>query len=55
MLLSLSIFLPRKLFPLGHKSSEKVDALMKLIANKNAPIDLNGVPLSTLIEQNSDP
>ena len=31
--------------------SEKVDALMKLVANKSAPID---VPLSTLIEQNSD-
>jgi len=27
---------------------------MKLVANKNAPIDLNDVPLSTLIEQNSD-
>ena len=27
---------------------------MKLIANKNAPIDLNDVPLSTLIEQNID-
>ena len=34
--------------------SEKVDALMKLVANKNAPIDLNDAPLSTLIEQNSD-
>ena len=34
--------------------SEKVDALMKLVASKNAPIDLNDVPLSTLIEQNSD-
>ena len=34
--------------------SEKVDALMKLVASKNAPIDLNGVTLSTLIEQNSD-
>src|SRR5215216_519846 len=34
--------------------SEKVDALMKLVANKNAPIDLNDVPLSTLIEKNSD-
>ena len=34
--------------------SEKVDALVKLVANKNAPIDLNDVPLSTLIEQNSD-
>ena len=26
-----------------------------LVANKNAPIDLNDVPLSTSIEQNSDP
>src|SRR3989337_1081128 len=34
--------------------SEKVDALMKLVANKSAPIDLNDVALSTLIEQNSD-
>ena len=34
--------------------SQKVDALMKLIANKSAPIDFNDVPLSTLIEQNSD-
>jgi hypothetical protein len=34
--------------------SEKVDALMKLVANKSDPIDLNDVPLSTLIEQNSD-
>ena len=34
--------------------SEKVDALMKLIANKSAPTDFNGVPLSTLIEQNTD-
>ena len=34
--------------------SEKVDALMKLVANKSAPIDLNDTPLSTLIEQNSD-
>ena len=36
-------------------SSEKVDALMKLVANKSAPIDLNDVPLSTLIEKNGDP
>src|SRR6266496_1221980 len=35
--------------------SEKVDALMKLVANKNAHIHLNDVPLSPLIEQNSDP
>ena len=34
--------------------SEKVDALMKLVANKSAPIDFSDVPLSTLIEQNSD-
>ena len=32
-------------------SSEKVDALMKLVASKSAPIDLNDVTLSTLIEQ----
>ena len=34
--------------------SEKVDALMKLVASKGAPIDFNDMPLSTLIEQNSD-
>ena len=34
--------------------SEKIDALMKLVASKSAPIDLNDMPLSTLIEQNSD-
>src|SRR5215216_6542168 len=34
--------------------SEKVDALMKLVASKSAPIDFNDVPFSTLIEQNSD-
>src|SRR5215216_2181332 len=34
--------------------SEKVDALMKMVASKNAPIDFNDLPLSTLIEQNSD-
>ena len=34
--------------------SDKVDALMKLVACKHAPIDPNDVPLSTLIEQNSD-
>ena len=34
--------------------SEKVDALMKLVANKSAPIDLNDVPLSTFIEKNTD-
>ena len=31
--------------------SEKVDALMKLVSNKNAPIDLNGVPFPTLISK----
>jgi hypothetical protein len=35
--------------------SEKVDALMELVASKNAPIDPNDVPLSTLTEQNNDP
>ena len=34
--------------------SEKVDALMKLAASKSAPIDFNDMPLSTLIEKNSD-
>ena len=34
--------------------SEKVDAIMKLVANKSAPVDFNDVPLSSLIEQNSD-
>ena len=34
--------------------SEKLDSLMKLVANKNAPIDLNDAPFSTLIDQNSD-
>ena len=34
--------------------SDKVDALMKLVASKSAPIDFNDMPLSTLIEQNSD-
>ena len=34
--------------------SEKVDALMKLVASKSAPIGFNGMTLSTLIEQNSD-
>ena len=27
---------------------------MQLVASKSAPIDLNDMPLSTLIEQNSD-
>ena len=34
--------------------SEKLDVLMKLVANKSAAIDFNDVPLSNLIEQNSD-
>ena len=34
--------------------SEKVDALMKLVGSKSAPVDFNDMPLSTLIEQNSD-
>src|SRR6266536_877876 len=34
--------------------SEKVDALMKMVASKSAPVDFNDLPLSTLIEQNSD-
>ena len=34
--------------------SEKVDDLMKLVASKSAPIYFMYMPLSTLIEQNSD-
>ena len=34
--------------------SDKMDALLKLVASKNAHIDPNDVPLSTLIEQNND-
>ena len=34
--------------------SEKVDALVKLVSSRSAPIDLNDMPLSTLIEKNSD-
>ena len=34
--------------------SEKVDALMKLVVNKSAHIDFNDLPLSTLIEKNTD-
>ena len=34
--------------------SDKVDALMKLVASKSAPIDFNDMPFSTSIEQNSD-
>jgi len=31
--------------------SEKVDALMRLVASKSAPIDFNDMPLSTLIRK----
>ena len=31
--------------------SEKVDALMNLVANKNAHVDPNDMPLSNLIEK----
>ena len=34
--------------------SVKVDALMKLVASKSAPIDFNDMPFYTLIEKNSD-
>ena len=34
--------------------SDKMDALMNMIANKNAQVDPNDMPLSTLIEQNND-
>jgi hypothetical protein len=34
--------------------SEKMDALMKLVASKSSLVDPNDVPLSTLIEQNND-
>ena len=34
--------------------SEKVDALVKLVASISAPIDLNDMPLYTLIEKNGD-
>ena len=34
--------------------TEKVDALMKLVGSKSAPIDFNDVPLSTFIGKNSD-
>ena len=34
--------------------SEKVDALMKLVASKMTPIDFNDMPLSTFIEKKSD-
>ena len=29
--------------------SEKVDALMKFVASKSAPVDFNDMPLSTFI------
>ena len=32
-------------------SSEKIDALMKLVANKSAPINFNDVPFSTLFQK----
>jgi hypothetical protein len=34
--------------------SDKMDALLKLVASKNAHVDPNDVPLSTLIEKNND-
>ena len=34
--------------------SDKMDALMNMFASKNAQVDPNDVPLSTLIEQNND-
>src|SRR3990170_1928382 len=34
---------------------DKIDALVKLVASKNASIDPNDLSLSTLIKQNSDP
>ena len=34
--------------------SGKMDELMKLFANKSAPIDPNDIPLSTLIENNNE-
>ena len=33
--------------------SEKVDALMNMVASKNAHVDPNDIPLSTLIEKNN--
>ena len=35
--------------------SDKVDALMKMVASKSTPIDPIDVSLSTFIEQNNDP
>jgi hypothetical protein len=34
--------------------SDKMDALMNMLTSKNAHVDPNGVPLSTLIERNND-
>ena len=34
--------------------SDKMDALMKMVASKNAHVDPNDVPLSTLTEKNND-
>lgn len=34
--------------------SEKVDALINLVANKNAHVHPNGIPFPTLIEQNDN-
>jgi hypothetical protein len=33
---------------------DKMDAIMKMLASKNAHVDPNDVPLSTLIEQNNE-
>jgi hypothetical protein len=33
---------------------DKMDAIVKMLASKNAHVDPNDVPLSTLIEQNND-
>ena len=35
-------------------SSDKMDARMNMLTSKNAHVDPNYVPLSTLIEQNND-
>ena len=35
-------------------SSGKMDELMKLFANKSAPIDPNDIPFSTFIENNNE-
>ena len=36
------------------RKTDKVDALMKMVASKNSHIDPNNVSLSTLIEKNND-